>query len=70
MDRKELLKLRDEIFIWAKIELNGLIVFNIDAQMERTPYPICWNSTEIYKDLIGISAFEKGVLKKIVLFSG
>ncbi len=40
-------------------------IVDIDAQMERTPYPICWNSTEIYKDLIGISAFEKGVLKKI-----
>jgi len=40
-------------------------IVDIAVEMERTPYPICFDSTEIYKDLIGISAFEKGVLKKI-----
>ena len=34
MKIEELLKLRDEMFIWAKMELNGLIVINTDAQME------------------------------------
>lgn len=31
---KELLKLRDEMFIWAKMELNGLNIVNTDTQME------------------------------------
>jgi len=38
---------------------------DIAANMSRTPYSICLNTPKPYKDIIGISAFEKGVLKKI-----
>jgi len=31
---EKLIKLRDEVFSWAKIELQGQIVFNTDAQIE------------------------------------
>ncbi len=37
----------------------------IAPRMLRTPYSICLQATEPYKNLIGISAFERGVLKKI-----
>ena len=42
--------------------------FKIEAiapKMIRTPYSICLTATEPYQSLVGISAFEKGVLKKI-----
>jgi len=38
---------------------------DIAPQMTRTPYPVCMNAAEPYKKLIGISAFEKGVLRKV-----
>ena len=44
---------------------NSFTIEEIAPKMSRTPYSICLNSTEAYKSLIGISAFEKGVLKKI-----
>ncbi|MCF6183716.1 MAG: hypothetical protein L3J56_03655 [Bacteroidales bacterium] len=34
MEIKDLLKLKEEMFIWAKLELNGLIITNLDAQMK------------------------------------
>ncbi len=37
----------------------------IAPRMLRTPYSICLQATEPYKNLIGISAFERGVLKKV-----
>jgi len=37
----------------------------IAPRMLRTPYSVCLMATEPYKKLIGISAFERGVLKKI-----
>lgn len=37
----------------------------IAPRMLRTPYTICLQTAEPYKNLIGISAFERGVLKKI-----
>jgi hypothetical protein len=38
---------------------------DIAPRMLRTPYSICLQATEPYKNLIGISAFERGVLKKV-----
>jgi len=42
--------------------------FKIEAiapKMIRTPYSICMNSIEPYKNLVGISAFERGVLRRV-----